>query len=63
MLFRSGQTTKESLRRARDLLVQVNAKVMGVVVNAVDLRSPDLSYYYYGSKYGGRYYDESVSRK
>ncbi|MGH9649651.1 MAG: GumC family protein, partial [Terriglobales bacterium] len=63
LVIRSGQTTKESLRRARDLLVQVNAKVMGVVVNAVDLRSPDLNYYYYGSKYGGRYYDESVSRK
>jgi capsular exopolysaccharide synthesis family protein len=63
LVIRSGQTTKESLRRARDLLVQVNAKVMGVVVNALDLRSPDLNYYYCGSKYGGRYYNESVSHK
>jgi hypothetical protein len=26
----------------------------------VDLSAPDLNYqYYYGSKYGGRYYDEA----
>ena len=43
------------------MLLHVNAKVMGVVVNAVDLSAPDLNYqYYYGSKYGGRYYDESA---
>ncbi len=40
--------------------MQVKAKVMGVVVNAVDLQSPDLHYYYYGSKYGGHYYEEST---
>jgi succinoglycan biosynthesis transport protein ExoP len=61
LVIRSGQTTKDALRRARDLLLHVNAKVMGVVVNAVDLSAPDLNYqYYYGSKYGGRYYDESA---
>jgi len=60
LVIRSGQTTKDALRRARDLLLHVNAKVMGVVVNAVDLSAPDLNYqYYYGSKYGGRYYDEA----
>jgi polysaccharide biosynthesis transport protein len=61
LVIRSGQTTKDALRRARDLLLHVNAKVMGVVVNAVDLSAPDLNYqYYYGSKYGGRYYDEAA---
>jgi capsular exopolysaccharide synthesis family protein len=59
LVIRSGQTTKEALRRARDLLLQVNARVMGVVVNAVDLRSAgSYYYYYYGSKYG-HYYSES----
>ena len=44
-------------------LTQVNARVMGVVVNAVDLQSPDLSYhYYYGSKYGGSYYEDGAAR-
>jgi polysaccharide biosynthesis transport protein len=59
LVIRSGQTTKEALRRARTLLAQVNARMMGVVLNAVDLQSPDLHYYYYGTKYGGQYYEEN----
>jgi len=58
-VVRSGQTSKAAMRRARDLLLQVNAKVMGVVINAVDLTAPDHYYYYYsGSKYYGSYYHE-----
>jgi len=60
LVIRSSKTTKDALRRSRDLLTQVNARVLGVVVNAVDLKSPDSYYYYYGSNYGGRYYDESA---
>jgi len=59
LVIRSGQTTKEALRRARSILTQVNARMMGVVLNAVDLQSPDLHYYYYGTKYGGQYYEEN----
>ncbi len=59
LVIRSGQTTKEALRRARTLLTQVNARMMGVVLNAVDLQAPDLHYYYYGTKYGGQYYEET----
>ena len=71
LVIRSGQTTKQALRRARDLLMQVNARVSGVLLNAVDLTSPDYySYYEYQGKYGQRYYqedepvedEESVSR-
>jgi len=60
LVIRSSKTTKDALRRSRDLLTQVNARVLGVVVNAVDLKSSDSYYYYYGSNYGGRYYDESA---
>lgn len=60
LVIRSGQTTKEALRRSRNLLAQVNARVLGIVMNAVDLRSPDGYYYYYGGKYYGKYYDESA---
>ncbi|MCU1306566.1 MAG: capsular exopolysaccharide family [Acidobacteriaceae bacterium] len=60
LVIRSAQTSKDALRRSRDVLNQVNAKVMGVVVNAIDLQSPDAYYYYYGSNYAGRYYDESA---
>ncbi len=56
LVIRSRQTTKEALRRARDLLCQVNARVLGVVLNAVNLNAADYYYYYYGSKYDSRYY-------
>ena len=62
LVIRSGQTTKPALRRARDILVQVNAHVAGVLLNAVDLRSPDYYYYYeYQGKYGQYYQDDSPS--
>jgi polysaccharide biosynthesis transport protein len=59
LVIRSGQTTKQALRRARDILTQVNAHVAGVLLNAVDLTSPDYYYYYeYQGKYG-QYYQET----
>ena len=58
LVIRSAQTTKQALRRSRELLMQVNAKVAGVLLNAVDLTSPDYYYYYeYQGKYS-RYYQE-----
>jgi succinoglycan biosynthesis transport protein ExoP len=63
LVIRSGQTTKQALRRSRDTLVQVNAKVVGVLLNAVDLSSPDYYYYYeYQTKYSRYYRDEDSSR-
>jgi succinoglycan biosynthesis transport protein ExoP len=59
LVIRSGQTTKHALRRSRDVLLQVNAKVSGVLLNAVDLTSPDYYYYYeYKSKYSRYYRDD-----
>ena len=59
LVIRSGQTTKQALRRSRDTLLQVNAKVVGVLLNAVDLSSPDYYYYYeYRGKYASYYRDE-----
>jgi polysaccharide biosynthesis transport protein len=61
LVIRAGQTTKQALRRSRDLLAQVNAKVVGVLLNAVDLSSPDYYYYYeYQGKYA-RYYRDGES--
>lgn len=59
LVARSGQTPKAALRRASELLTQVNARVMGVVLNAFNMRSADGYYYYYGSKYASRYYQQS----
>jgi capsular exopolysaccharide synthesis family protein len=53
LVARSGQTTKAALRRACDLLLQVNAKVMGIVLNGLNRHSGEGYYYKYG--YGGRY--------
>jgi polysaccharide biosynthesis transport protein len=61
LVIRSAQTTKPALRRSRDILAQVNARVAGVLLNAVDLDSADYYYYYeYQGKYGQRYYDENM---
>ena len=61
LVIRCGQTTKPALRRSREILAQVNARVAGVLLNAVDLNSPDYYYYYeYQGKYGHRYYDEDM---
>ena len=58
LVIRSGSTTKHALRRSRDILVQVNARLAGVLLNAVDLSSPDYYYYYeYKNKYAGYYRD------
>ena len=59
LVARSGKTTKPALRRASELLLQVNARVMGVVLNALDLRSGDGYYHYsYGGSHARRYYEE-----
>jgi capsular exopolysaccharide synthesis family protein len=59
LVARSGKTTKPALRRASELLLQVNARVMGVVLNALDLRSGDGYYHYsYGGSYARSYYEE-----
>lgn len=61
LVIRSSQTTKPALRRSREILCQVNARVAGVLLNAVNLDSADYYYYYeYQGKYGQRYYDEEM---
>jgi capsular exopolysaccharide synthesis family protein len=59
LVARAGKTSKPALRRACDLLLQVNARVMGIVLNALDLHSGDGYYYTYGSPEAHLYYDEA----
>jgi len=65
LVIRSGQTTKQALRRARQLLAYVNSKIIGVVVNAMDLNASDYYYYYgyYGKKYGYYYKSDKVEEQ
>jgi succinoglycan biosynthesis transport protein ExoP len=68
LVVRANKTTTPALRRARDLLLNVNATLGGVVVNAVDMSSPDYYYYYsgytykYGRKYSGYYIDKNAPK-
>jgi len=42
-----GKTPRETLERAKGVLQQVSAKILGVVINRVDIRRSDYGYYYY----------------
>lgn len=59
LVARAGKTSKPALRRASDLLLQVNARVMGIVLNALDLHSGGGYYYTHGSPDAHLYYDET----
>jgi len=48
LVARSHETPKEAFSRARDLLVSVNSRILGVVLNAVDASAPE---YYYSYRY------------
>ncbi len=54
LVIHGGVTTRESLRQAHKLLSGVNARMLGVVLNNVDIRSADYQYYY--TYYYGDYY-------
>jgi capsular exopolysaccharide synthesis family protein len=47
LVVRHGKSSKHVVRRARDLLARAGAPVTGIVLNAVDLSSPEY-YGYYG---------------
>jgi polysaccharide biosynthesis transport protein len=47
LVIRHGKSTKHIIRRARDLMVRSGAPMAGIVLNAVDLNSPEY-YGYYG---------------
>jgi Mrp family chromosome partitioning ATPase len=50
LVVHAGKSSRQVVRRARQLLYDVGAKVFGVVLNNVNLRSQD-HYYYYQSYY------------
>jgi capsular exopolysaccharide synthesis family protein len=47
LVIRHGKSSKHVVRRARDLLIRSGAPITGIVLNAVDLSSPEY-YGYYG---------------
>jgi len=54
LVVHGGKSSRHVVRRSRQLLQDVGAKIFGVVLNNVNLQSHD--YYYYQRYYGSRYY-------
>ena len=46
LVVHSGKSSRQVVRRSRQLLQEIGAKIFGVVLNNVNLRSHDNSYYY-----------------
>ncbi|MBP1717168.1 MAG: putative Protein-tyrosine kinase [Deltaproteobacteria bacterium] len=55
-----GKTPRETLHQAREILMQVNARILGVVINRVDIRRSHYSSYYHRYHY---YYGEKENKK
>ena len=55
LVARSNRTRRAAIRRAAALLYQAHANIHGVVLNDVDLSSPDYAYQYGYGTYGYRY--------
>jgi capsular exopolysaccharide synthesis family protein len=55
LVVHSGKSSRQVIKRARQLLGEVGAKLFGVVLNNVNLRSQDNNYYY--QNYYSSYYN------
>jgi capsular exopolysaccharide synthesis family protein len=64
LVVRSGKTSKNALRHAREQLLRIKAPLTGIVVNDTQLHSVDYHYrYYYGKKQGGYYVADEQREK
>ncbi|HEY4423705.1 MAG TPA: polysaccharide biosynthesis tyrosine autokinase [Pyrinomonadaceae bacterium] len=57
LVVHGGKSSRHIVRRSKQLLSDVGAKIFGVVLNNVNLQSHD--YYYYQSYYGRKYYEKA----
>ena len=63
LAVRCQKTTKESASRARRALTDVNARILGVVLNDLDLDRGDRYYAYYPARYGYVYGETDANGK
>ncbi|MBA3355840.1 MAG: polysaccharide biosynthesis tyrosine autokinase [Pyrinomonadaceae bacterium] len=61
LVVHGGKSSRHIVKRSRQLLQDVGAKIFGVVLNNVSLQSHD--YYYYQRYYSRRYYDKDVDQQ
>lgn len=57
LVVHGGKSTRDLVKRTRQVLTDVGAKIFGVVLNNVKLNSKD--YYYYQGYYNRSYYDSA----
>jgi polysaccharide biosynthesis transport protein len=56
LVVQGGKTSRQVVKRTRQMLHEIGAKVIGVVLNKIDLRSQEYYYYHQDYKY---YYSEN----
>ena len=61
LVVHGGKSSRHVVKRSRQLLQDVGAKIFGVVLNNVNLQSHD--YYYYQRYYGSRYYKNDAEEE
>jgi succinoglycan biosynthesis transport protein ExoP len=61
LVVHGGKSSRHIVRRSRQLLQDVGAKILGVVLNNVNVRGHD--YYYYQPYYNSRYYKSDKDEK
>ncbi|MFN2578328.1 MAG: GumC family protein [Pyrinomonadaceae bacterium] len=59
LVVHGGKSSREVVRRSRQLLLDVGAKIVGVVLNNVSVRSHE--YYYYQRYYHQSYYSDDAN--
>src|ERR1044071_4092568 len=57
LVVHGGKSSRHIVRRSKQLLNDVGAKIFGVVLNNINLQSHD--YYYYQSYYGQKHYEKA----
>jgi polysaccharide biosynthesis transport protein len=63
LVVSGGKTPKGTLQRAKDAFVQVNAKILGVVINRVNIQQYDYKDYYYRYHYYQSYYGKEMEKR
>ncbi len=58
LVVHGGKSSRHIVRRSKQLLNDVGAKIFGVVLNNINLQAHE--YYYYQSYYGRKYYEKEV---
>jgi capsular exopolysaccharide synthesis family protein len=61
LVVHGGKSSRHVVKRSRQLLLDIGAKIFGVVLNNVNLQSHD--YYYYERYYGSRYYKSDAEEE